>query len=165
MQERVDLQKPAAKAAPHVAGERVDPPSREVDFAVRASRDMVRGKDPRRKYVIAHGRDALNRYEMRGYQVEHQTADGPYVGAKRRADRNGTEITHMDGVLMSVARDEYEQIRQHGDPNLGDMGQKHYDDIERRIVRGGGVDPMRGQHGPGKGMRVEIQDEAKQDEG
>lgn len=162
MQERVDLSKYDAKAQPpRGVGERVDPPSREVDFAVRASRDPVRGKDPKRKYVVAHGRAAVDLYERRGYTAEIQSSSSVYVGAQRREALNGTEVTHLGGVVMSIDQEQYEQIKQYGDPDLGDAGQKFYDPIEKRIINGGGVDPMRGKHGPGKGMRVDIDTDAK----
>ena len=162
-QERVDL-KPAAKAAP-AAGERHDPPSRDPDFAVRAAQGLVKRGDSRRKYVLVSGKGKVDMYEERGYQVETVRDDGPYVGSLARRGAPGTEIQYRDAVLMSADKLAYESIRQDGDPQLGDLGQRHYDPIERRMVKGGGVDAMRGQHGPGKGMRVEVMDEAKQDEG
>ena len=160
-QERVDLQ-PAPKAAP-AAGERVDPPRRDVDFAVRATAGIVvKNRDPRRKYVLVSGKEKISMYEERGYEAVLHTTDGAYLGSKRTGTP-GTEIMHRDAMLMSIDRLRYEQIRLEGDPQLGDLGQRYYDPIEKRIVKGGGVDPMRGQHGPGKGMRVKIQDEYSED--
>jgi hypothetical protein len=100
--------------------------------------------DPERSYVLVHRNEsAIGQYEMRGYRREVKTAGGPRIAMQSRDTQDGDFVTAMGHVLMSIEKAELAEIRANGGP-LSGMGEKHWDAIEKRLLKPGGVDDLRG---------------------
>lgn len=93
-------------------------------------------EDPRKRYVWANPLDpncGLGMYEALGYEVEAYEEGGvrPKAGRKLKV---GEQISTIgDLVLMSVSKERYDEIVQHG-PD-GQSGQTLQDEIEERTLK------------------------------
>lgn len=105
----------------------------------------VSGKDPGRKYVLANPNDAetgCDYYLSIGYDFEEPRDGGPRViGGSTKDNR----ITFRGHVLMSVPLQRWEEIQEFG-PD-GRSGLALASELERKIVKPGGVDGVRGMAG------------------
>lgn len=137
---------------------RVDPDSGETDYAARAADGVnVKRSRPDMHYVLVEKTAfELARYRALGYAKVPRTADGPYIFADDDEDAVGSShIEYMGHVLMALPLAKYKHIQKHGHPS-GANGLAMYDEIERQIVREGGVDLMRGKMGRGLHMIPET---------
>ena len=144
--------------APSKQAPRVDPESRDTDYAMRAADGAnVKNASSDQHYVLVdkHGH-MMATYRALGYRKVPRTADGPYIFADDDEDAlAASHVEYMGHVLMSIPMAKYLQIQQHGHPT-GALGLKAYDEIEKQIVREGGVDLMRGKMGRGLHMIPET---------
>lgn len=120
-----------------------NPPARMPDGA--RPWDQIAGGDPEREYVYVNPNDELygvSYYESIGYEVEHQREGGPRPRVGKTLGDGGV-ITCLGQVLMSAPKSTVDQIRKFGvGGGLG--GQAYVDEIEKRILKPGGVDGLRG---------------------
>ena len=127
-----------------MARKRNDPMSRPAS-GVRPW-DQLNNRDPDKVYVWVNPNDdstGVEFYSGLGYEVETYRKDGPQPKVVRTL-KDGAEITCMGQVLMSCPRSHRDQLDAEGMAGV--------DAMEKRIVRPGGVDSLRGF---GRGVRVE----------
>lgn len=116
---------------------RHDPPSRPADGYLPL--DQITGQDPSRHYVFANPNDeetGLQSYLARGYVVETHRPDGPRSRVSGQV-AEGAEIRSRGQVLVSRPWDE---VNADNAPRL-----EHVNYQERRLLKDGGVDKLRGQ--------------------
>lgn len=128
---------------------RVDPVSRDVDYAMRASDGVNVKRLPKGVHAVLVEKSAhsLAQYRALGFRKVPRTADGPFI-YEDDDELASDYVEHMGHVLMTIPLEKWEQIQKHGHPS-GGIGQAQYDEIEKQIVRDGGVDLMRGKMGRG----------------
>lgn len=131
------------------AAPRVDPESRDVDFAARAADGVHVKRLPKDVHAVLVEKTghALAQYRALGFRKVPRTADGPFIYADDD-ELAGDYVEYMGHVLMTLPLDKWQHIQQHGHPS-GALGLAQYDEIEKQIVREGGVDLMRGKMGRG----------------
>lgn len=119
---------------------RADIPSRPTDGDLR--RDRVKNKDPERDYVFVDPRleqFGVGDYMSLGYAVEKRRAGGPRPEIEPPDVVDGAEIRQMGTVLMSrskaVGQREFK------------AQQDYADEIDKKILKPGGVDGLRGLSG------------------
>ena len=125
---------------------RVDPKPRRAPDGV-LPLDKLRGADPKKHYVYvskAAREMGPDYYESIGYAVE-RAVEGGVRSAAGKIVGEGAVIEVMGCVLMSISLEDREKIEQFGIDGVS--GQRHIDDIEKKIVKPGGVDGLRGMHG------------------
>lgn len=132
------MAKPAARR-------RVDPKSRPPDGA--RPWDKLVNADPGRHYVYVDPSSQMygvEFYESIGYEQEVRREGGvrPAVGNTRG---DGSVITVMHQVLMSCPIEVKTDLERYGVGGSG--GQDRIDKIEKRILKPGGIDGLRGMHG------------------
>ncbi len=119
-----------------MARKRIDPVSRTAS-GVRPW-DRIRNQDPTRHYVLANPNDndtGVAYYLGLGYEVERWRKDGP-VPLVAHTLKDGDEITVKGQVLMSISNDDHLKI--------DEEGRAYVDELERKMVKPGGVDGLRG---------------------
>lgn len=125
---------------------RIDPRSRPPDGA--RPWDKLVNADPDRHYVYVDPNSEMygtDFYESIGYEQEVRTEGGvrPAVG-KTKGD-SGNAITVMHQILMSCPLEVKADLDRFGVGGSG--GQERIDKIERKILKPGGIDGLRGMHG------------------
>lgn len=104
----------------------------------------VINRDENRSYVLVHRNEtAIGQYELRGYMRETKRPDGPRLAMQAKDTRDGDYVVALGHVLMSIDKAELAEVRANGGP-LSGLGEKHFDAIEKRLVKPGGVDDLRG---------------------
>jgi hypothetical protein len=134
----------ARKEAIAQKASRPDPVHRNFDGS--ANWTKLKGQDPNRKYVLAyngHSETGVEYYQDLGYDIERAAPGGVGLGAGKVASREGEPIIMRGHTLMSISKEDHSEIVQHGED--GQTGQTLFDEIEKRIVAGGGTDSFRGQ--------------------
>lgn len=152
-------EKPAAKAAskkparkqqivPRRRRRRDPTATKHIDGSAEWSK--LRNADPNVKYVFAslETQNAANPtsvryYEDLGYQVIRADEGGTALGAGCVTAEEGAPIEMMGTVLMGIHVDDAADIKKYG-PS-GNTGLELYDEIEKKILSKGGVDPLRGR--------------------
>lgn len=124
---------------------RQDPAPRSADGS--QPWDKFRGLSPERTYVCVNPNDEMfgcSYYEGLGYEIERKREGGPksLVG---KTVGDGDAVTVMGQVLMSCPNEVAEQIFRHGVGGGG--GQDYIDRVEKKILKPGGVDGLRGMDG------------------
>lgn len=122
---------------PHVR--RHDPPSRPPD-GVRPW-DKLENPDPKMHYVFVDPNSeffGIPYYEALGYEQVLRTDGGVRSVMKTKGD-SGSVVTSLHQVLMQIPLDEKRK--------LDDPGQRDCDEIDKRILKPGGVDGLRGKGG------------------
>ena len=107
--------------------------------------EVVYQRDPDRHYVWADPNEPMTgvqNYLALGYEVETYRKDGPQPAVTRTL-KDGGEITVKGMNLMSCP---LEHLR-----TSYDEGQARADTTEKRIIKPGGVDQLRGM---GRGMSI-----------
>lgn len=132
------------------AARRKNPRNRPVEANARWA--QVSNKDPNRWYILARVNDpeyGAGMYLSLGYKVETMEKGGPRLSGA--TVRDGEELRVRELVLMSISLDEKRRIDQEGIDGM--TGQQAADEVEQRMLRSDGVDPMRGI---GRGLSVEA---------
>lgn len=118
---------------------RRDPPTRTPDGA--RPWDKLKNPDPEMHYVYANPSDDLmgvSYYESLGYTQVIKTEGGVRSVMDTKGDSDGV-VTSLHCVLM--------QIPKALKAELDAPGQAHADELEKRIIKKGGIDGLRGQGG------------------
>lgn len=150
---------------PRRAKKRRDPQTSN-HFDGSAEWTKLRNADPDVRYVFASMETrrpgaGVRYYEDLGYQVIEQDPDGVQLGAGCVTAEDGEPMEMMGTVLMGIHKDDFEDIKKYG-PN-GTTGLHMYDEIEKKILRPGGIDPLRGKYlkhlrqaNDSSGLEVEV---------
>ena len=99
----------------------------------------LKNKDENRKYVFAAQSShdtGVDHYAELGYRVEQVSKHGVSLGKSRVQRAPGAEIEMRGMTLMSIEREEYEEIVEFGED--GQTGQAQADIMERKIHVGHG---------------------------
>jgi len=123
---------------------RKDPVPRWTDGAAPFTRLL--NTRPDRKYVLLSKQDRLTmaKYIALGYERETNREDGPRFVYGESA-KMGDFVETMDLLLFSISMDRWLDQYQNGGID-GSLGQKHYDDVEAKIIDRVGDDQTRGIH-------------------
>lgn len=122
-------------------GLRKDPVHKASDYS--QPYDYVKNPDKGMKYchVPPHG---VGGYEAQGWVQCIVRESGPRP-ARGKVMPDGT-MTTLDCILMEMPEAQWNDLNENGIAGRG--GQARIDRIEKNLaLRGGGVDPIRGQHG------------------
>lgn len=125
------------------ARKRHDPPSLPADGY--QPWDQLRNTDPDRHYCYVNPNDeatGLANYLAMGYEVERKRAGGP-VSAVGKQNTEGSEIAVRGQVLVSIPKAERISM------NAGRVADVSVN--ERRLLKDGGMDRLRGQ-----GVEVKV---------
>ena len=107
--------------------------------------EVVYNRDPERHYVWADQNELMTgvqNYLAMGYEIETYRKDGPQPAVTRTL-KDGGEISVKGMVLMSCPLEHRK--------SLDVEGQAQVDALEKRIVKPGGVDQLRGM---GRAMQI-----------
>lgn len=135
------------------AGKRIQPKRRRRDPVDRKHVDgspswmHLKNPDPNVRYIFAsleNPTSGVRYYEDLGYEVIRAEAGGVELGDGCVRTPEGEQIEMYGCVLMGVHKDDHEDIIKYG-PD-GKTGLAMYDDIEKKIVADGGLDPLRGKY-------------------
>lgn len=124
-------------------GKRKDPQSRHIDGG--ANWTKLRGRDPSLHYVLAYEGDqdtGAQYYADMGYKEVEYDEEGVQFGAGRVENVKGASMRMKGHVLMALPKADHDEIVQYGDD--GQTGQEMADEIDKKILKKGGVDSLRG---------------------
>lgn len=131
-------------------GGRKDPKPRHIDGG--ANWTKLRDQDETRRYVLAYEGDTetgAEYYRDLGYVEEIATEKGVRFGAGRVTAKAGQPLRMKGHILMSIAREEYDDIVENGED--GQTGQSLADATEERF----GQAISASAAAKGAGLRVE----------
>lgn len=135
------------------ARRRIDPSPRPIE---RPPLDLVLNRDPKRHYVGVDPRSAewgLDRYtQMLGYEMEAVRPGGPRFAFGRKLD-DGQPVTNGYGLVLVSCPIEQQQAE-------FEAGQAQVSAVEKKIVKPGGVDALRGFRSGGG--RVSFENETEE---
>lgn len=119
---------------------RKDPSPRWADGAAPYTR--LQNADPQKRYVFVY-KPQIEEYEWLGYEMERRKEGGVKLTIGNKGSSIGDAIEVRGHVLMSIAAEKFEAIKRNGHGG-GALGEKHFDELEKVILKEGSVDPLRG---------------------
>ena len=127
---------------------RKDPPTRSPDGARPWGR--LKNPDPAMHYVFANPSDELmgvEYYESLGYEQVKKTEGGVRSVVCDKTDM-GSVVTTLHGqILVQIPLGDEDDPVEGTKAYLDAPGQRHIDEIERKIIKKGCPDGLRGFHG------------------
>jgi hypothetical protein len=119
--------------------------------------NQVRSGDRDRKYVLCY-RPTVERYLEIGWEIEVSRFGGPKLSG--RTVKEGEPLEYSGHVLMSMSREDFEDLQQYGHKDGGaiaGLGQEHADRIEKEIISQTSArrDALRGIGGGDRYFRIQ----------
>lgn len=124
---------------------RKDPELRQVMSS--DDEGKIKNADPRMFYVLAYKGDedtGLNHYLELGYEVVRHSDDGERLRVGNTGEE-GTPIEWKGHVLCRILKSVRDERLQHGGNGWG-MGLDYVDMVDKKILKTGGIDGIRGGH-------------------